>query len=139
MNSVGRTIHAALGLWHGLAAIQNVFEILASMGVAPDLRPLASKNVEAIGKLLERVHPSKENVAALLAVAAAIEAVASVSFLRGAVDGETSHDGFAVSLALFGSFFLLDDAFDGYEIGADHRAIFALIATAYVASRASHK
>jgi hypothetical protein len=135
MNSVGRKLHAVLGLWHGLAAVQNVFDILASTGVAPGLRPFASKNVEAIGKLLERVHPSKETIAALLAVAAATEAVASVSFFRGAVDGETSNDGFAVSLALFGGFFLIDDAFDGYQMGADHRAIFTLVATAYAASK----
>jgi hypothetical protein len=135
MNFVGRTIHAVLGLWHGLAAVQNVFDILASTGVAPGLRPLASKNVEAIGKLLERLHPSNGNIAALLAVVAAVEGVASLSFFRGVVDGETSNDGFAVSLALFGGFFLIDDAFDGYQIGADHRAIFTLVATAYVASK----
>jgi hypothetical protein len=137
MNSVGRTIHAVLGLWHGLAAAQNIFDILATTGVAPQLRPLASKNVEAIGKTLERLHPSEENVSALLAVAAAAEGVASASFLRGAFDGEISLDGFALSLALFGGFFLVDDAFDVYTLGADHRAIFTLVAASYVASRAA--
>jgi hypothetical protein len=135
MNSVGRTLHAVLGLWHGLAAVQNVFDILASTGVVPALRPLASKNTELIGKLLERLHPSKEQIAGLLAVAVAGEAVASVAFLRGAVDGEVSDDGFVLSLALFGGFFLVDDAVDGYALGADHRAIFTLIAAAYAASK----
>jgi len=134
MNSVGRAIHAVLGLWHGLAAVQNVFDVLASTGVAPDLRPVASKNFELIGKLLEPLHPSTGVVSALLAVVAAIEAAASVSFFRGAVAGETSDDGFAVSLVLFGAFFLIDDAFDGYQIGSDHRAIFTLLAAAYAAS-----
>jgi hypothetical protein len=135
VNAVGRTIHAVLGLWHGLAAIQNIFDILASIEVAPGLRPIASKNFQMIGKLLERVHPSKENVATLLTTVAAVEAIASVAFLRGAVDGEESNAGFAVSLALFGAFFLIDDAFDGYQIGSDHRAIFTLVAAGYAASK----
>jgi hypothetical protein len=135
MNSVGRTIHAVLGLWHGLASIQNVFDILASIEVAPSLRPVASKNFQPIGKLLEPLHLSKENVAALLTVVAAIEAVASVAFLRGAIDGEESNDAFAVSLILFGGFFLIDDAFDGYQMGSDHRAIFTLVVASYAASK----
>jgi hypothetical protein len=135
MNSVGRTIHAVLGLWHGLASLQNVFDILASTEVAPSLRPVASKNFQLIRKLLERVRPSKENVAVLLSVVAAIEAVASVAFVRGAIDREESNDAFAVSLVLFGAFFLIDDAFDGYEIGSDHRAIFTLVAASYAASK----
>ena len=135
MNSVGKTLHAALGLWHGLAAIQNVFDILASTGVAPALRPLASKNTELIGKVISRLHPSTDAIAGLLGVVAAIEGVAAVAFLRGALDGETSEDGFALSLALFGGFFLVDDAFDSYDLGADHRAIFTLIAVAYAASK----
>jgi hypothetical protein len=137
MNSVGRTIHAILGLWHGLASIQNVFDILASTEVAPGLRPVASKNFQLIGKLLERLHPSKANVAALLTIVAAIEAVASVAFLRGAVDGEESNDAFVGSLILFGAFFLIDDAFDGYQMGSDHRAIFTLVAASYAASNAA--
>ena len=139
MNSVGKTLHAVLGSWHGLAAVQNVFDILASTGIAPALRPLASKNTELIGKLLERLHPSKDTIAALLAIAAAVEAVASAAFLRGALDGEVSDDGFAVSLALFGGFFLIDDAFDGYDLGADHRAIFTLVASAYAASKIARR
>ena len=135
MNSVGKTIHAVLGLWHGLASIQNAFDVLASVEVAPGLRSVASKNFQLIEKLLERLHPSKEVVAALLAVVAAIAAVASVAFLRGAVDGEESNDAFAVSLVLFGAFFLIDDAFDGYQMGSDHRAIFTLVAASYAASK----
>jgi hypothetical protein len=137
MNSVGRTIHAVLGFWHGLASIQNVFDILASTEVAPGLRPVASKNFQLIGKLLERLRPTKATVAALLTVVAAIEAAASIAFLRGAVDGEESDDAFVVSLILFGSFFLIDDAFDGYQMGSDNRAIFTLVATSYAASRSA--
>ena len=135
MNSVGRTIHAVLGLWHGLASIQNVFDILASIEVAPGLRPIASKNFKPIGKLLEPLHPSKENVAVLLTIVAAIEAGASVAFVRGAIDGEASDDAFVASLILFGGFFLVDDAFDGYRMGSDHRAIFTLVAASYAASK----
>jgi hypothetical protein len=135
MNAVGKTLHGVLGFWHGLAAVQNVFDILASTGVAPALRPLASKNTALMRKLLERIHPSQSTLAGLLAVVSVTEAVASVAFLRGAIDDEPSDFGFALSLALFGSFFLLDDAFDGYDLGADHRAIFTLLAAAYAASK----
>jgi hypothetical protein len=96
---------------------------------------VASKNFALIGKLLGPVRPSKESVATLLVAVASIEAVASAAFLRGAVDGKDSDDGFAVSLALFGAFFLIDDAFDGYQMGSDHRAIFTLVAAGYAASR----
>jgi hypothetical protein len=137
MNSVGRSVLAVLSLWHGLAAIQNVFDILASNGIAPSLRPLASKNFELVAKLAQSLHPPRSTLVALLTCASAIEAVASVSFARGALEGEQSELGFALSLALFGSFFLIDDAFDNYELGAKHRAIFTLIAAGYAASKAA--
>jgi hypothetical protein len=137
MNPVGRTLLGVLGLWHGLAAIQNVFEILASSGVAPGLRSIASKNYELIAKVMQPLHPPKALLLAMLAGASGIEAIAAVSFSRGALDGEPSELGFVLSLVLFGSFFLIDDAFDDYDLGARHRAIFTLVASAYAAAKLS--
>jgi hypothetical protein len=137
MNAAGRSVLAVLGAWHGLAAVQNVFEVLVSTGVAPGLRPLASKNLELVGKLAEPLHPPKSAIVTLVAAASAIEAAASVSFVRGAIAGDRSEPGFALSLALFGAFFLIDDAFDDYELGAKHRAIFTLVAAAYAAAGAA--
>jgi hypothetical protein len=137
MTPAGRSVLGVLGLWHGLAAVQNVFDILASTGVAPGLRPLASKNLELVGKLVEPLNPPKGALVALLAGASAVEAVAFASFARGALDGDRSELGFSLSLALFGSFFLIDDAFDNYDLGAKHRAIFTLVAAGYAACKAA--
>ena len=137
MNVVGRTVLAVLGLWHGLAAIQNFFDVLASTGIDAGLRPLASKNFDVIAKMAEPLHLRKGSIAALLTGAATIETAASVSFARGAIAGEESNVGFALSLALFGSFFLIDDALDDYELGAKHRAIFTLVAAGYAAAKAA--
>jgi hypothetical protein len=137
MNPVGRTTLAVLGLWHGLAAVQNAFDILASTGVAPGLRPLASKNLELVVKLVAPLHAPRPALLALLAGASALEAVASASFARGAIEGGRGDLGFGLSLALFGSFFLIDDAFDNYELGAKHRAIFTLVVASYAAAKAA--
>lgn len=137
MNAVGRILHGILGVWHGLAAIQNVFEILAARDVAPGLKPLASKNLELVGKLLEPLHPGESTIVMLVAGASAVEVAASVTFVRGAVTGDCADAGFAFSLLLFGAFFLIDDAFDDYDLGARHRAVFTLVASAYAASRAT--
>ncbi len=137
MNVVGRTILGVLGLWHGLAAIQNFFDVLASTGIATRLRPLASKNFELIAKVAEPLRPPRTAIAVLLTGAAKIEAAASVSFVRGAIAGEGAELGFALSLALFGSFFLIDDALDDYDLGTKHRAIFTLLAAGYAAVRAA--
>jgi hypothetical protein len=137
MNLVGRTILAVLSLWHGLAAIQNFFDVLASTGVAARLRPLASKNFDLIAKVAEPVHLPKPAIAVLLTGAATMETAAAVSFVRGATAGENYELGFTLSLALFGSFFLIDDALDDYDLGAKHRAIFTLVAAGYAAARAA--
>ncbi len=131
------TILAVLGLWHGLAAIQNVFDLLAGTGVAPGLRPLASKNLALVGKLAAPLHPPKEALVALVAAASALEAAACASFSRGALEGGDGDLGFTCSLALFGAFFLIDDAFDDYDLGAKHRAIFTLVAAGYAAVKAA--
>lgn len=109
--------------------------MLASTGVAPGLRPIAAKNFRMIAKLAAPLHPPKWLPAALLSGAAAIEALAAVSYLRGALSDGRSDAGFALSLWLFGAFFLIDDAFDDYDLGAKHRAIFTLVAATYAASR----
>jgi hypothetical protein len=137
MKPAGKAVLAVLGLWHGLAAIQNVCDILAGTGVAPGLRPLASKNLELVGKLAAPLHPPKEALVALLAGASALEAAACVSFSSGALQGTEAELGFTFSLALFGAFFLIDDAFDDYDLGAKHRAIFTLVAVGYAAAKAA--
>jgi hypothetical protein len=139
MNAVGRTIHGVLGLWHGLAAIQNVFDLLATTGVAPELRPLASKNFALIEKLAEPLHLPQRTITVLLAGASAIEAAAAAAYARGALGGERSELGFGLSLALFGAFFLIDDVFDDYDLGTKHRAIFTLVATGYATSGAARE
>jgi hypothetical protein len=133
----GRTILTVLGVWHGLAAVQNVFDVLATTGVAPRLRPVASKNFELVAKLARPLHPNVRTIATLLAGASLVEAAAAVSFARGALAGACDDAGFGLSLALFGSFFLIDDAFDDYDLGAKHRAIFTLVAISYVAAKAA--
>jgi len=137
MNLVRRTILGVLGLWHGLAATQNVFDVLASTGIATGLRPLASKNFDMIANVAEPLHPSRTAIAVLLTGAATIEAAASVSFVRAAFTGEGAEVGFALSLALFGSFFLIDDGLDDYDLGAKHRAIFTLVVAGYAATKAA--
>jgi hypothetical protein len=59
MNVVGRTVLAVLGLWHGLAAIQNFFDVLASTGIDAGLRPVASKNFDLIAKMAAPLHLRK--------------------------------------------------------------------------------
>ncbi len=135
MKPAGHAILAALGVWHGLAGIQNVCDVLASLGVAPELRPYASKNVALARKLTERLHPSLATVGTLIGGAAAIEMFAAISYVRGALLGESPELGFAASLALFAGFFVIDDAFDDYDLGAKHRNIFTLIVASYVAVR----
>jgi hypothetical protein len=137
MNLAGRTTLGMLGLWHGLAATQNAFDILADTEVIPELRPLASKNLSLMAKLTAPLEPSKSALVALLSAAAAIEAAACLAFFRGALAGTRSDAGFALSLLLFGAFFTIDDAFDDYDLGAKHRAIFTMLAAAYAATRAA--
>ncbi len=135
MRPVGRMILGVLGAWHGLASAQNAFDVLASMGVAPKLRPFAAKNFELIGHVAKPLKPSKQTVATLLSGVAAVEGAASLAFLRAALGGGRSETAFV--LLLFGSFFLIDDAFDDYDLGEDHRAIFTMLVASYAAIRAA--
>jgi hypothetical protein len=137
VNLAGRTILTVLGVWHGLAAAQNVCDVLATTGIAPRLRPVASKNFELVAKVAKPLQPTVPAIATLLAGASLVEAAAAVSFVRGALAGVCDDAGFGLSLALFGSFFLIDDAFDDYDLGARHRAVFTLVAVAYVAAKAA--
>jgi hypothetical protein len=126
-----------LGAWHGLASVQNAFDVLASTGVAPGLRPYASKNFKLIAEAAKSVHPSRQTIALLLTGAAAAEALAGTALTAAALRGKSGEFGFAVSMMLFGAFFLIDDALDDYDLGADHRAIFTMLAASYAAVRAS--
>jgi hypothetical protein len=129
-----RAIQATLAAWHALAATQNAFEILASAGIAPGLRPLASKNLELIERYADRVRLPKRVSATLLACASVLEVAAAAGFCRGAVRGRRSEFGFTAALALFGAFFLIDDAFDDYDEGARHRSVFAMLIVCYMAT-----
>jgi hypothetical protein len=133
MKSVGRTVHGVLALWHAIAATQNVFEILVATKAAPALAPFASKNLQLVDKVVGPLHPPEGTGCALLAGASTLEFVASLGFIRGALAGRRNDPAFAASLLLFGSFFLIDDALDDYDLGAKHRAIFTLILAAYSA------
>jgi hypothetical protein len=133
MKSVGRTVHGVLALWHAIAATQNVFEILVATKAAPALAPFASKNLQLVEKVVGPLHLPGATGCALLAGASALEFAASLGFIRGALSGRRNDPAFAASLLLFGSFFLIDDALDDYDLGAKHRAIFTLIVAAYSA------
>jgi len=63
-----------------------------------------------------------------------LEAAAAAGFCRGAVRGRRSEFGFSAALALFGAFFLIDDAFDDYDEGARHRSVFAMLIVGYMAT-----
>ena len=139
MNSVGRTVVGVLGLWHGLAALQNAFDILAEAAGMRFLRPMASKNLAYVVEVLEPLHAPKAVPAMLLGGASLIEAAAAVSFLGAVVDDKDADAGFALSLALFGAFFLIDDALDDYDSGAKHRSIFTFVAAAYAATKAASR
>ncbi len=133
MKAVAKTIHGTLGFWHALAALQNVADILATSGVAPALRPLASKNVALVGELVKPLHLTQRTIITLVSGVSIVEAVAAAAYLRAALRERRSELGFGLSLALFGAFFLIDDAFDNYDLGAKHRATFALLAASYAA------
>jgi hypothetical protein len=126
-----------LGAWHGVAAVQNAFDVLASTGIAPALRPLAAKNFALIGNATKELQPSKATIAMLLTGVALIEGAASLAFVRATLSDSDGEAAFVLSLALFGTFFLIDDALDDYDLGADHRAIFTMVATSYAAIRAA--
>jgi hypothetical protein len=126
-----------LGAWHGLAATQNAFDVLATTGIAPGLRPLAAKNFELIAKAAMRLRPSQKVIAVLLSGVVVVESGASLFFLRSAFAGKNIEAPFALSLGLFGAFFLIDDALDDYDLGEDHRAIFTMLAASYAAIRAA--
>jgi hypothetical protein len=133
MNAVSKTIHGTLGFWNTLAALQNVADVLATSGVAPALRPLASKNVVLVGDLVKPLHLTQRTILTLVIGVSIVEAVAAAAYLRAALGERRSELGFGLSLALFGAFFLIDDAFDNYDLGAKHRATFALLAASYTA------
>ncbi|HTW84269.1 MAG TPA: hypothetical protein VMD91_09400 [Candidatus Sulfotelmatobacter sp.] len=136
MRSVSRMVLTILATWQGLAAIQNLADVLVEADLAPQLRPVASKNYPMIADLLAPLHPPRELVLGLLTGCAAVETLAAVALARGASgDRERAENGFALSLGLFGAFFLIDDAFDAYEMGAKHRDAFVLFLAAAVAVR----
>ncbi len=133
MNAVPKVIHGTLGVWHALAALQNAADVLATSGVAPALRPIASKNVALIGELVQPLHLTQRTIGTLVIGVSLVEAVSAAAFLRATLGEGRAEFGFGLSLALFGAFFLIDDAFDSYDLGAKHRAIFALLAASYAA------
>ena len=132
MNVVGRTVLSVLGAWHGLSALQNTCELLAGFGLAPMLKPVAAKNLDLMKKLTAPLHFDEDALARLLVGVSLLESTAALAFVHGAVAGKRAEAGFALSLALFGAFFLIDDAFDDYELSAKHRAVFTMVAACYV-------
>ncbi|MGD1067303.1 MAG: hypothetical protein ABR975_10850 [Vulcanimicrobiaceae bacterium] len=136
MRSVSRVVLTILAAWQGLAAAQNLADVLVEADLVPTLRPVASKNYGMIADLLAPLHPPRELVLSLLAGCATIEALAAGAFARAlAGEPEAAETGFALSLTLFGAFFLIDDALDAYEMGAKHRDAFLLFLAAAVSVR----
>jgi hypothetical protein len=137
MRPVGKTVLGMLGAWHALVAVQNTFDLLASLGIAPSLRPLAGKNFALLRKVLARFAPTDATIGTLLFNVVLMEGAAAIMFAVAAADGDADTPGFVLSFGLFGAFFLIDDALDNYEMGARHRATFTMLAAGYVAAKAA--
>jgi hypothetical protein len=135
-SAVSRIVLSVLGAWLGLAAAQNLADVLVEADLAPPLRPVASKNFQLMADLTSRAHLPREVLLGLLCGVAAVEASAASAFARAAAGRPAAAEaGFALSLALFGAFFLIDDAFDAYELGAKHRDAFVLFLVAALVVR----
>jgi hypothetical protein len=127
MFSVRRTVLTVLSAWHGLAAVKNLCDLAAAFDVVPAAKRIGSGNFAAIENLLAPLRPPKELLGTLLLGAAALEAAAAVGF---ALDrGEPA---FALSLALFGSFAVIDELMADYQLDETHREILVFVLLAYL-------
>jgi len=116
MRSISRVVLTVLAAWQGLAAAQNLADVLVEADLVPALRPVASTNYGMIADLLAPLHPPREMVLSLLAGCAAMEALAAGAFAR-ALAGEP------------------EAAETAYEMGAKHRDAFLLFLAAAVSVR----
>jgi hypothetical protein len=130
MISVRRTVLIVLSAWHGLAAFKNLCDLGASFGIVPAAARWRSHNFAAMEKLLAPLRLSRPVLGTLLAGAAGVEAAAAIAFARG--DDELA---FALAVALFGSFALVDEAMADYELDETHREILVFVLTAYLVTR----
>jgi hypothetical protein len=127
MPTVRRTVLAVLSAWHGLAALKNLCDLAAAFGIVPAARRFGSGNFAAIEKLLAPLHAPRELLGTLLLGAAALEGAAAAGF---ALDrGEPA---FALSLALFGSFAVIDELMADYQLDETHREILSFVLIAYL-------
>jgi hypothetical protein len=131
MPSVRRTALAVLSAWHGLAAFKNLCDLAAEFEIVPGAAPLGSKNFAAMEKLLAPLHPPRELLGLLLGGVAVVETAIALAFAK-----DRDELGFALAVALFGSFTLVDEAMADYELDATHREILVFILTAYLVTRA---
>ena len=130
MPSVRRTILTVLSAWHGLAAFKNLCDLAAEFGLAPAAARYGSKNFAAMEKLLASLHPSRGLLGGLLAGVVAVETAVGLAFAK-----DRDELGFALAVALFGSFALIDEAMTDYELDETHREVLALLLIAYLATR----
>jgi hypothetical protein len=127
MPPVRRALLAVLSAWHGLAAVKNACDLCAEFGVLPGAAAFGSKNFAAIERLLSPLRLPRESLGVLLAGVAAAEGTIAVAFARGDEDLA-----FALGVALFGSFALVDEAMVDYALDETHRDILVLLLIAYL-------
>jgi len=127
MLSVRRVVLTVLSAWHGLAAVKNLCDLAAAFEVVPAAKRIGSGNFAAIEKLLGPLHPPKGLLGALLLGAAAIEGAVAVGFARGRAE-----PAFALSLALFGAFAVIDELMADYQLDETHREILVFVLLAYL-------
>jgi hypothetical protein len=135
-------VAATLGIWQGVAALENVAEILrASSEGGAAVEAVASNNLTLVKRLLARLRLGNDALGRLLGGIAPCECASAIALMRAALGrGESARRsvdlGFGISLGLFGAFFIGDDALHDYDLGAAHRNVFATLCVAFLAVRA---
>ena len=130
MPSVRRTLLTVLSAWHGLAAFKNLCDLCAEFELVPGVESWGSRNFAAMEKLLAPLRPPRPLLGVMLAGVIGLEAAIAVAFAR-----ERDELGFALAVALFGSFAVVDEAMVDYELDETHREILVFVLISYLAVR----
>jgi hypothetical protein len=130
MISVRRAVLIVLSAWHGLAAFKNLCDLGATFGIVPAAARWRSHNFAAMEKLLAPLRLPRPLLGTLLAGVVGVEVAAAVAFARN--DDELA---FALAVALFGSFALIDEAMADYELDETHREVLVFVLVGYLATR----
>jgi len=125
--SVSRIVMVTLGLWLAVAAITNIIDLVSAMMGDLTWGHGSGNLFQMAGLMAVYFRPPLWLLEVLLAGVIVIEAAAAAFFLlnRTAL-------AFALALALFCAFIIVDDIFLGYQIEASHRTIFIMLCAAYL-------